>query len=106
MAERRRGKSSSFEIVTIGFETEIGYAVGRQFRKQRLASRAVRLVTEFASRRLHLPELVLRIGSGNQASEAVARAAGFCLADDEPIVAESKGRSISLLTWRRVREDA
>ncbi|GAA4509162.1 hypothetical protein GCM10023191_069970 [Actinoallomurus oryzae] len=44
--------------------------------------------------------VILRIAPGNAASEAVARASGFHLTDEEPVIRERpNGRSLRLHTW-------
>ncbi|WP_432590413.1 GNAT family N-acetyltransferase [Streptomyces sp. HD1123-B1] len=80
-------------------DVELAYGVGSRYRRQRLASRAVKLMTDYACRRLGARRVLLRIEAGNSPSVAVARAAGFQLSNDEPITREAKGRQATLLTW-------
>ncbi|MER7176484.1 GNAT family N-acetyltransferase [Streptomyces mesophilus] len=77
----------------------MGYAVGAAHRGHRLALRAVQLMTEYAHRDLGLARVVLQIEPDNVASTAIAEAAGFRPAADEPEEVEGKGRRYTLLTW-------
>ncbi|MCW2916346.1 MAG: Acetyltransferase including N-acetylase of ribosomal protein-like protein [Actinomycetia bacterium] len=77
----------------------IGYSVGAAHRGRRLATRAVRVMTEYAHQVAAMPRVLLEIEGDNDASTAVARAAGFHLTDAPPIRAEDKGCSFTLLTW-------
>jgi RimJ/RimL family protein N-acetyltransferase len=56
---------------------EIGYWVAREARGRGVATRAVRLVCEWAASELGLTTLELVIHEDNGPSHAVARAAGF-----------------------------
>ena len=56
---------------------EIGYWVAREARGRGVATRAVRLVRDWAASELGLTTLELLIHEDNAASHAVARAAGF-----------------------------
>ncbi|MGV9779079.1 GNAT family N-acetyltransferase [Streptosporangium sp. NPDC003464] len=78
---------------------EIGYVVGAAHRRRGLASRAVRVMTDFARDTVGVVQLLLEIETGNAASAAVARAAGYRLTDVPPIAGEDKGRRLSLWTW-------
>lgn len=78
---------------------EIGYSVGAAYRGQGLASRAVRVMTEFARESVGVSRLLLEIEAGNAASVAVARASGYRLTDAPPVPSEEKGRPIALRTW-------
>lgn len=60
-----------------GDQAELGYAIGAAHRGNRLASRAVRLMTGYAVRELGMRAVVLHIDPGNAGSIAVARATGF-----------------------------
>ncbi|MGW8850866.1 GNAT family N-acetyltransferase [Streptomyces xiamenensis] len=82
-------------------EAELGYTVGPVHRGRGLAARAVRLLAEYALTELPVPRVILRIEPENAASNAVARAAGFALAPDEPLHREIRGRAVTLLTWAR-----
>lgn len=83
----------------------IGYSVGAKHRGRRLAARAVRVLTAFARDEMALDRVQLQIEPDNGPSMAVARAAGFRLAGDPPIVLEEKGRAFSLHTWSRDLRD-
>ncbi|WP_433331051.1 GNAT family N-acetyltransferase [Spirillospora sp. CA-294931] len=85
-------------LMRAGCEAELGYGVGARHRGQRLATRAVRLMADYAQDVLAFGTVILRIAPENAASVAVAEAAGFALSDDEPVVRRS---DIRLLTWRR-----
>jgi RimJ/RimL family protein N-acetyltransferase len=79
---------------------ELAYGIGAKYRRQRLAARAVELMTRYARNALAIDRVILRIAPENTASEAVARITGFYLTDDEPIVRERpNGRSVRLRTW-------
>src|SRR3954452_4811883 len=65
---------------------EIGYAVGPRHRGRGVATRAVRLMTDYAYETLHPDRVVLRIEPANEASAAVARKAGFHHTSEAPIV--------------------
>ncbi|MGW0826589.1 GNAT family N-acetyltransferase [Streptomyces sp. NPDC002845] len=80
-------------------DIEIAYGVGPAHRGKGLASKAVRLVTEYAVRHTGARRVVLSIEEGNTASEAVAKATGFELTDDDPVVRTSKGREVVLRIW-------
>jgi RimJ/RimL family protein N-acetyltransferase len=77
----------------------ISYVVGTAYRGQRLASRALRLMTEHAHHGLGLRRVILEIEPDNLPSIAVARAAGFVLTDTAPEVVEVRGRSFCLRAW-------
>lgn len=78
-------------------EAELAYAVGAAHRHQRLASRAVQVITGYAYTNLAMTRVLVRIEADNTASAAVARATGFHLTDAEPITRD--GARGSLLTW-------
>jgi RimJ/RimL family protein N-acetyltransferase len=84
---------------------EIAYAVGARYRRQRLAVRAVQLMTAYAYDQLGMGRAILRVAADNEGSVGVALAAGFQLSDEPPVVRERKGGKISLLTWchQRIR---
>jgi RimJ/RimL family protein N-acetyltransferase len=77
----------------------IGYVVGAAHRGQRLAVRALRLMTDYAHQDMAMSRVLLEIEPDNHASAAVARTAGFHLTDTTPELVEDKGRSYTLLTW-------
>ena len=61
---------------------EIGYWVAREARGRGVATRAVRLVRDWAAAELGLTTIEIEAHEDNLASQAVARAAGF-VEDDE-----------------------
>jgi RimJ/RimL family protein N-acetyltransferase len=61
---------------------EIGYWVAREARGRGVATRAVRLVRDWAAAELGLATIEIEVHEDNLASQAVARAAGF-VEDDE-----------------------
>ncbi|MEV4709737.1 GNAT family protein [Micromonospora sp. NPDC049374] len=77
----------------------IGYAIGPAYRGQRLASRALRLMTEYAHRVIGLPTVYLEIEPDNAGSMAVARSGGYRPTGDEPVFVEDKGRRYALHRW-------
>lgn len=81
----------------------LGYTVGAAHRGQRLASRALRLMTEYAHDTADMPRVFLQIEAENHASVAVARATGFQLTDEPAVVTVSKGRTLALRTWAHDR---
>ncbi|GAB2848236.1 hypothetical protein GCM10027176_59640 [Actinoallomurus bryophytorum] len=83
-----------------GGDAELAYAIGPLHRRQRLATRAVRLITGYAYDVLAMSQVLLRIAEHNHASAAVARGAGFELTGADPIT-----RGGSLHAWRH-REQA
>jgi RimJ/RimL family protein N-acetyltransferase len=56
---------------------EIGYWVAREARGRGVATRSVRLISEWARRELGLTQLEILVHEDNQPSRAVARGAGF-----------------------------
>lgn len=93
------GQQALGEIL-LGLSTRsIGYAVGRAHRGQRLATRAVRALTEYAHDELAVAEVILEIEPDNAASAAVARSAGFQLSEAAPETVSDKGRTYELLRW-------
>lgn len=93
------GQQALGEILLGLATSSLGYAVGTAHRGQRLATRAVMAVTEYAHTELALPEVILEIEPGNDASAAVARAAGYQLSDAAPETVTDKGRTYELLRW-------
>jgi hypothetical protein len=61
----------------------------------------VTLMADYAYRELAATSVLLLIAPGNAASEAVARATGFRLTDEEPVLRGSEGQQTQLLTWSR-----
>ncbi|WP_329518978.1 GNAT family N-acetyltransferase [Spirillospora sp. NBC_01491] len=77
----------------------LGYVVGAAHRGQGLAARALRLMTAYAHEGAGLAVVSLEVEPANDASAAVARAAGYTLSGAEPVEVEDKGRTHALLTW-------
>ncbi|MGW0969339.1 GNAT family N-acetyltransferase [Streptomyces sp. NPDC002516] len=98
-----RGEILLFPGTADDRDVELAYGVGAAYRGRGLATRAVRLAVDFAHRRVGGRRVVLCIEDRNTASEAVARATGFVLTDDEPVVRTAKGRQVVLRTWNHLR---
>ncbi|WP_406206170.1 GNAT family N-acetyltransferase [Kitasatospora sp. NBC_01560] len=113
-AERTRADGSRLElaITTDGLRPlgavmlnlsrgTMGYIVGSAHRGQRLALRAVRLLTDYAHGVLELPRLLLEIEADNAPSIAVARALGFQLTGGEPaqVLVRGNERTLSWHPW-------
>ncbi|MEU7004295.1 GNAT family N-acetyltransferase [Nonomuraea sp. NPDC046570] len=77
----------------------ISYVVGAAHRGQRLATRAVQTITQYAHTALDLPRVILEIEPDNHPSIAVARSAGFHPCNAAPETVTDKGRTYDLLTW-------
>lgn len=87
-------------------EVELAYAIGVRYRRQRLALRAVRLMTAYAYENMAAQRVILRIAGDNDASSGVARAVGFRLTDEAPAIRNREGRTITLRTWCHYRPGA
>ncbi|MFB4302775.1 GNAT family N-acetyltransferase [Actinomadura sp. NTSP31] len=105
-----KGERVQLAITTDGFEAKgeirldlvlgtISYIVGAKHRGQRLASRALQLMTEYAHAQAGLPRALLEIEQDNGPSIAVARAAGYRPTDAPATVVQSERRSFTLFTW-------
>jgi RimJ/RimL family protein N-acetyltransferase len=81
-------------------EAELAYAVGLQFRGRKLASRAMRLMLDFARQECGMTSFRLTISPANGASVHAAREAGFRLTEEPLSVRERKGRRLEMATWR------
>jgi RimJ/RimL family protein N-acetyltransferase len=81
-----------------GSDAELAYAIGPLHRRQRLATRAVQLITSYAYDVLAMNQVLLRIAEHNHASAAVAQSAGFELTSTDPITRD--GSLYPLHTWR------
>ncbi|MEU8364268.1 GNAT family N-acetyltransferase [Nonomuraea sp. NPDC048882] len=77
----------------------ISYIVGAAHRGQRLATRALLLMTEYTHEELGLSQVSLEIEPDNHPSVAVARAAGFRLTNAPPEVVTVRDRSYTLHVW-------
>ncbi|MFI6082565.1 GNAT family N-acetyltransferase [Streptomyces sp. NPDC051217] len=98
------GEVLLFVAAEDGSEVELGYGIGAPYRRQGLASRAVRLMLTHAFHDAPVRRAVLRIQPGNTASTAVARGTGFHLTDEPLVLRESGTRSVKLRTWELRRE--
>lgn len=96
---RPRGEVLLFRSKADERDIELAYGVGAAHRGRGLASRAVRVLSDYAMRHTGARRVVLCIEEANAASIAVARATGFTLTDDEPVLRMSRGRETSLRTW-------
>ncbi|QKW12542.1 GNAT family N-acetyltransferase [Verrucosispora sp. NA02020] len=79
----------------------IGYAVGPPYRGERLAARALRLLTAYADSIPGLPTTYLEIEADNTGSMATARAVGYRPTGDEPVVVDEGRRRLVLHRWER-----
>jgi RimJ/RimL family protein N-acetyltransferase len=87
------------EVVLARKKNSIGYAIGVAHRGQRLAVRAVRVMTDYAHQVAAMPRVLLEIEADNHPSISVARGSGYHLTDAPLALVEDKGRSLALLTW-------
>ncbi|MYS80650.1 GNAT family N-acetyltransferase [Embleya scabrispora] len=78
---------------------EIAYGIGARHRRQGLAGRSVRLMTEYARAELGADAVILRIAPENAPSIAVARATGFHRTDARPVTRERADGQVVLDTW-------
>ncbi|MFE3205370.1 GNAT family N-acetyltransferase [Embleya sp. NPDC059237] len=78
---------------------EIAYGIGARHRRQGLAGRAVRLMTEYARDELGADAVILRIAADNAPSIAVARSTGFHLTDAKPVTRPRPDGQVVLNTW-------
>jgi RimJ/RimL family protein N-acetyltransferase len=76
-----------------------GYVVGRKYRRQGLASRALRVITTYAHEVASLPVVALQVATDNTASIGVAQHAGYVLSDQPLLQVRNKGRWCELETW-------
>jgi RimJ/RimL family protein N-acetyltransferase len=96
------GEEPMGEVLLMTERAALGYSIGPAFRGQRLAVRALKLLTAYAHEEAGLPRVILEIEEANAASVGVARGAGYHLADVPPTVVTDKGREVSLQTWAHV----
>ncbi|MDL4822061.1 GNAT family N-acetyltransferase [Actinomadura opuntiae] len=105
-----RGERVQLAITTDGFEAKgeirlnlslgtISYVIGAKHRGQRLASRALQLMTGYAHTQAGLPRTLLEIEPDNEPSIAVARAAGYRPTDAPVTVIQGERRTFTLFTW-------
>ncbi len=93
------GGQAKGEVLLNKSNDSLGYIVGSAHRGQRLAARAVRVMTGYAHEVAALPTVILEIEPDNGPSIAVARAAGFRLSPKPPFLVVDKGRCVTLQTW-------
>jgi RimJ/RimL family protein N-acetyltransferase len=96
--DRPRGEILLFRTGDGGHLAELAYAIGPRHRRQGLAARAVRLISEYAYTTLGMHRLYLRIPAENLASAAVAHATGFQRTGDPPVTRD--GARYPLHTWQ------
>ena len=84
---------------------ELGYAVAPAARGRGVATRCVRLLTQWAFDELGVVRLVLDIDSANRASEQVARRAGYQLEGVRRSAHFKEGRRTDVGVWSRLRDD-
>ncbi|MEU4422721.1 GNAT family N-acetyltransferase [Actinoplanes sp. NPDC024001] len=99
---RPLGEVLLFGVNTDLREAELGYLVGRPYRRRGLASAALATLSGYACGTLRLRRLLLRIDPGNTASTSVARRCGYWLTGEAPIRQEGPYGPISLETWEFV----
>lgn len=99
--EQARGEVLLYRAGEAGQDAELAYAIGACYRRQRLAVRAVTMMTGYACGTLAVNRVILRVDPANQAGVALAEAAGFSLTAAEPVIRERRGRRETLLTWSR-----
>ncbi|WBQ06165.1 GNAT family N-acetyltransferase [Kribbella sp. CA-293567] len=90
------------EVLLMPETLSAGYAVGSQYRGQGLAARAVNLITAYAHDVAGMPRVMLEIEAENEASNSVARRAGYRLTEVEPRWVTEKGRKLALYTWEHL----
>ncbi|HEV7127569.1 MAG TPA: GNAT family N-acetyltransferase [Ktedonobacterales bacterium] len=76
-----------------------GYMVGARFRRQGLASRALRVITAYAHGVARLGAVNLHVATANSASAEVARRAGYTLSEAPLERVQNKGEWQVLGTW-------
>jgi RimJ/RimL family protein N-acetyltransferase len=99
---RPLGEVLLFNVRSELHEAELGYLVGRPFRRRGLASAALSLLTGYAFDTLRLRRLLLRIDRGNSASTSVARRCGYRPAAESPIQQDGPYGPATLDTWEYV----
>ncbi|WP_406279742.1 GNAT family N-acetyltransferase [Embleya sp. NBC_00896] len=80
-------------------QVELAYGIAAAHRGLGLATRSVRLMTEYAYHELGATAVILHIPADNAASIGVARATGFERTDTPPIVRDRRGTPIALDMW-------
>ncbi len=84
---------------------EVGYWIGRPFRRQGYGREALEAVTRLAFRRLGLYRLEARVFPGNAASSALLLAAGFRYEGRLRAAVRKGGRPRDELVYGRLRDD-
>ena len=79
---------------------EFAYAVGAEHRGRNLAARAIRALLPLAKAE-GCRSACLRIATDNLASQSVAIAGGFAIANDPLLRRERKGYVLDMATWVR-----
>ncbi|GAA4921535.1 GNAT family N-acetyltransferase [Actinoplanes utahensis] len=106
---RPLGEVLLFNVGAEAREAELGYLVGRPFRRQGLATAALSLLTGYAVDTLRLRRLLLRIDRGNSGSTSVARRCGYRPAAEPLIEQAGPYGPVHLGTWEylegRPRDD-
>ena len=97
--EQPLGEVLLFNVGPEAREAELGYLVGRPYRRQGLATAALSLLTGYAIDVLRLRRLLLRIDRGNSASTSVARRCGYRPAAETPIQQAGPYGPVHLDTW-------
>jgi RimJ/RimL family protein N-acetyltransferase len=77
----------------------VSYVVGADFRGERIATRALTLVSSYALDTLEIPIVGLEVEPGNVPSVVVAARCGFSQSDRPVEEVEDKGRRYILETW-------
>ncbi|WP_405794916.1 GNAT family N-acetyltransferase [Streptomyces sp. NBC_01506] len=98
------GEVLLFMAAQDGSQVELAYGIGAPYRRRGLASRAVRVLLPHAFHDPAVRRAVLRIEPSNAPSAAVARATGFQLTEEPPVLRENDTRSVKLQTWQVRRE--
>jgi RimJ/RimL family protein N-acetyltransferase len=80
---------------------EVGYWLAAGARGRGVATRAVRLLTEWAGRELGVPTLWLQVMEGNERSVAVAERSGYRYHDARPVI--ERGAPVTMLRFRHDR---
>ncbi|MBW6432810.1 GNAT family N-acetyltransferase [Actinoplanes hulinensis] len=96
------GEVLLFNVRSEPHEAELGYLVGRPYRRRGLASAALSLLTGYAFDTLGLRRLLLRIDRGNTASTSVARRCGYRPAAEPAIQQAGPYGPTVLDTWEYV----
>ncbi|MBT2511395.1 GNAT family N-acetyltransferase [Streptomyces sp. ISL-98] len=77
----------------------LGYTVGAIHRGQRLGSRALKVMTDYAHHTAQIPRVTLSIAAENSVSVAVACSAGYHLTNEPPVSKVNRGRQLVIQIW-------